>query len=363
MPIKLTDFPATDGDYAQAFVDAIAAAGAQGAGIIELPGGDVHSSQEIVLPKGITLKGEGPSRTRLIGAALSGAVVRVAGAFCAIKDMTIDATPERTAGGALGGFGIRQEAEDLPGRDARFCEFWNLEIQNQPRHGIIQIGGVLGTLIGRSLVQKNGGHGIMINNGAATGRSNISRPGGIRIIDTAIQDNYGHSIKAGQAGEGIHGSAYRIIIDNVDTFRNAIEPGIRSHNSGMHLFGENMLVVNSALCGFAGIGATDPLTGGVYVAGRGIKLINNRYIEVVGQAVQVGNLSDLTTQDVEIDGVLVSNNTAGSLNPAVRSDSGARGIRARTHTKAFITRLLDANAIQFYSDFGGMIDTDQTVLA
>lgn len=348
---------ATD-DYA-AFAAAIAAAEAAGGGDVIVPGGTFLLSQTVTLPPYVALRGEGANRTILKSTSITGSVVHVTGSFCGVFDMTIGASDARKAGGSLGGFGIRQEAVDLPGRDTTCCTYQRLIVKDQPRHGIVLVASTMTALITQCIVRDNGGHGVWINNGEAVGRTNITRPGGIRIIDCKIQDNVGHSVKAGEGGSAIHGTAYRIFVDNCDTFRNATTSAIRSYNAGMHLFGEDIEVRNSALCGFAGTGGITPTTAGIWVGGRNIKLINNRYVNVVNEAVYVGNSADLSTQDVDIDGMLVTGDgSMVSLDPAVRVQSGAVGVRAVTHSTALITNLMTPTAVQYYSEFGNRIRSD-----
>lgn len=348
----------TTDDYA-AFASAIAAAAVAGGGDVIVPGGTFLLSQTVTLPPYVALRGEGANRTILKSTSIDGAVILVSGSFCGLFDMTIGASDARKAGGNVGGFGVRQEAVDLPGRDTTCCTYERIIVENQPRHGMVLVATTMAALISQCIVRYNGGHGIWINNGEPVGRVNISRPGGIRIIDSKIQDNVGHSVKAGEGGSAIQGTAYRIFIDNCDTFRNATTAAIRSYNAGMHLFGEDIEVRNSALCGFAGIGGITPTTGGIWVGGRNIKIVNNRYVNVVNECVYVANSGDLSTQDVEVDGMLVTGDIGLTpLDPAVRVASGAVGVRAITHSTAHITNLMTPNAVQYYSEFGNRIRTD-----
>lgn len=345
-------------DYA-AFAAAISAAEAQGGGDVVAPSGTYILSQTIDLPPYTAIRGVGTNRTKLKSSALAGSVIRVLGSFCGLFDLTITSTPERKAAGSLGGFGVRQEAKDLPGKDTTACTYERLVVEEQPRHAIVLVATTMNCLISQCIIKNNLGHGIWIINGEAVGRVNFVRPGGIRVIDCKIQDNVGHSVKAGEGGSAIQGTAYRIFIDNCDTFRNALADGVRSYNAGMHLFGEEIEVRNSALCGFAGTGGITPTTAGILVGGRNIKLINNRYVNVVNEAVYVDQSPDLSTQDVEVNGILITGDAGLTpLDPAVRVETGAIGVRAITHTPALITTLMTPTAAQYYSEFSNQIRTD-----
>lgn len=345
-------------DY-PAFAAAIAAAATAGGGTIVVPRGSYLLSQQITLTSGMSLAGDGQGKTTLIGGGLSGPVVKVTGWFCRVVSMTVSATPARTASGSTSGHGILQEPADSAGQECNFCVYDDLIISNQPRHGLALVSGYMNARVTSSRIQFNGGHGILIDNGTATSRVNKSRPGGILISHCRITDNVGHSIQGGQFEQG-QNWCYRIEVDNCDTFRNALVAGVRINNYGMRFVGEDILVKQSALCGYAGIGGITPTTGGIWVAGKDIQLNQNRYIQIVDHAVFIGYGAELSTQGVKVDGLLVAGDgSALSLDPAVGSASDARGIEVQTDTNTLITRLVFEGLVDFYTRNKNIETTDR----
>lgn len=353
MPANIMDFGAV-GDGVADDLPAFQAAIASGAGRIIVPAGRYLLSGLVTLPSGVKLIGDGPLHTKIFGDSLNTAVFHVTGYYSQITGMTIDSTANRIANGNTKCSGILQEPEDAPGKECKFCVYDDLLIQNQPRNGLSLVSGFMAVRITNSRITQNGGHGIWIENGHFTGRTYKSRAGGVHVEDCLITDNAGHWITGGGPNQS-QNWLYRINIRNVDAFRNALDASVRRANYGAWLFGENIEVSGCGICAFEGPGNSGPATGGIWVAGRVIRLVNNRYIECDTTAVYVSNVEELQTFDVTIDGMIVS---GPALNPAILVDSSVRGLNARAQAMSNITKLTSGSQTRFSSEFGTTVTTD-----
>lgn len=321
----------------QAAIDAVEAGGR---GIVFLPAGDYRTTATLtVTVKGVKLIGEGAGRSKITADHSAGPVVRIMNFFSGVRALTIDASTARKEGAAGSNYGILMEPVDAPSGQAKFCQFDYLDVRDQPSHGIALVAGFMATDVAHCNIWHNKGHGVIIDNGTLTGRTNKARPGGIKIESCVIQDNVGHGIVAGGADSN-QNYAYRLHIENVDLFRNALVAGVRRAEANVWLFCESSLLTLNAFGGFSGSGGVTPATAGLWIAGKSNTVLNNRFVQVTPNAITVGNITEFPTEGITIDELIVTGPEQVSLDPAIVTAAGASRVTARTLTNDFITTLI-----------------------
>lgn len=349
--LSVTDFGATaDGstDDAEAIQDAIDTAEADGARAVYFPPGTYLLSATLTSQPSSTngacplLIGHGTEATILKATHSSGPVLKVTGLFGGACDLTVDASSARNSGSAGSNYGILHEPPDASGNQAKFGVYERLRVKSQPSHGIVLAADCVGTGIRYCSIRDNLGHGIVCDNGTITSRTNVSRPGVLDITDNVIQDNTGNACVVGEAGTANTNIGYRINFRNNDIFRNALAAGVRVDTTQVWIFAENSNIELNAFGGYNG--SDTPTTRGVDVAGRILRVVNNRYINVLTNAVFIHQESALTTIDVLVEGLKVTGSNQVALNPAISSDSGVIGVRARNKNEENITGLFSRTA-------------------
>lgn len=164
-------------------------------------------------PSGNRLLGEDTTDTKLHASHKTGPVVRVRSDRCTIENVSIGSTGSRLSHETAGtNFGIHVEARDRLKPDgspevATQTRIMNVNISNQPSHGVLLCCGFLAATIENIGVSCCKGHGIAIDDGSVSGRTNRSRAGGEDISVGVIAKNGGHGIKLGTDGGS---SAYRV---------------------------------------------------------------------------------------------------------------------------------------------------------
>lgn len=358
--VSVTDYGAT-GDGVTDDTLSIQAAVDSGAGTVYFPAGTYLTSATITAPSNVfqKFKGDGPDSTIIKGSHTSGAVLRFRTFFQGAERMTIDATSERTAAALGTNYGILQEPLDSAGQACKFCSYDHLIVRNQPSHGIALISDFMAATINACRIHDNAGHGIILDNGTETGRTNVNRVGGVTIKDCVIQDNDGHAICAG-ADDATQNYCYRLVITNNDMFRNALAPGVRKTAHCAWIYSENVLANENAFSGSGAVGGGSPTVAGLWIAGRVIRLIDNRYVTVSGKAISVGSTAAVATRDVVIDGVRVTGATSpASLDPAIEVDSAAQGVRIRANSTDQVTTLVDTSSLtNFEVEFAGSVSSN-----
>jgi hypothetical protein len=349
-------------DDLAAFQTAISTVTAAGGGTIAVPKGTYLVSETLTLPAFTTLVGDGPDVTVIQATHSSGAAIRIKGFSTRVLSLTVDASAARTAGAAGSNFGILQEPLDTAGQECKFCVYNNLIVRNQPSHGVALVAGFMAGGISNCRITTNGGHGVIVDNGRLTSRTTKVRPGGMSIVDCVIQDNTGHSICVGGDDSNTN-YAYRLYVENVDAFRNATAAGVRKTEHDAWVYAENVVIERSAFAGYAGPGSANPTTGGIFVAGRVIQLNACRYIEVVGNAIEVGSISELATRDVAINGMRLAGTGMSSLDPAVKVSTSAQGVRVYAQSSDLITSLMTTTGVtNYYAEYAGTVSTNEKTL-
>ncbi len=278
---------------------------------------------------------EGIGGARLIGKVHTGPVLHCRNFHQVLFGLEVD-----SAGRSVG-IGILKEADDRPGQHAKIHQWQNVRVTNQPDHGIVVAGSYSATLLSGFQIDHCGGHGLVIDNGSLIGRSVLYRPGGVKAMLGVIHDNGGYAVKCGD-DNGTVNYPYRCRFENIDTYRNNL--------GGEHawwLYGINCKIVE---CGLGG----DHTVAGAYVAGRSIKLENNRYIKCRQSlgGIEIGNVGadGIATRGIDVDEVYCSGFVA---DPFATIHPKAREVSIVTLNSQNINSLVDDGApTQIYTRVG-----------
>jgi hypothetical protein len=330
-------------DDTTAIQAAITAVEQSNGGYVYFPAGEYLTSAVLTCTNfGVILKGDGVDSTVITGSHTTNPVIRVMGAHSGVKDMTITANATRTAAALTAtNCGILHEPADSASVTAKHFEYSNIKIGNQPGHGICFVNGFFGGVLHNFRIHDNDGHGVVIDNGELTSRTNKTRPGGIFIHSGVIQDNGGHAVRGGGDDSSLN-YPYRIRCMDVDSFRNATDAAVRNSLHAWWFYGESSNIEN---CAFGGndVAAGAPVRAGIYIAGRSLFLTNNRYVDMLTNAIEVGNITEVATRGVSIDEMLVTGTSQASLDPAVLVNSAAQEVSAISRNQLNITTLVTGN--------------------
>lgn len=354
--VSVADFGAVgDGvtdDYAavQAAIDHLVS---RGGGLLYVPSGTyILSATVSVFNESVHIVGDGPFSTELRASHSSGPVLRIGYMYSAVKSIALNSTSARISGSASGNVGLLDMAADEVGTEVNGCFYDDLYVLNQPSHGIVMASHYKGSTIDRARIAVCAGHGIFLEDGTTYSRINKSQIGGVEIKHTRIFQCTGHAIAVGTSGTDY---GYRIVIDNVDAFHCALTAGVRNSLHTFWIYSQNAEVKNSGIGGFAGSAPRVLTVGGVYINGRNARVINNRFIDVLGNAVTLGADSDgAVVEELQVTGDVIV-----ALNPAVVVTSGATGVFCRTGDLSNITLLMTVAAANTgnHSEARGLIPT------
>jgi len=218
--INVKDYGAVgDGttDDTAAIQAAIAAAAVYPVSDVRFPSGNYRTTSTLTLPdtagRNFTLKGFGNAS---YGSVLSGVlitadhtngpVIRMSSSGQRLENLVITASASRTAGAQGSNYGVLIEPPDSSGAEISGAGLFNVTVANQPFHGVVTSGGLfLGKFDGLA-VQSNKGHGLIVDCGAVTNRTNKSSPGGLVFTQLRAYGNTGHTVVIG-LGNGTSTSA------------------------------------------------------------------------------------------------------------------------------------------------------------
>lgn len=289
----------------------------------------------------VSLLGYGQETTVLKASHSSGAVVHFQGQRPVLEHMGIDATSARQTGGAGSNWGILVEPPDVgTGNRIRFLTLRNFRIENQPNTGLLIVGGVYSGRIVSGVINLNDGHGIEFNDGTdTTGRTDDARPGLMTLDTLESTRNDGNSLVISTGDYGL-----RFTITNCDFAYCAESAGTREVAAQVYVYAEQVTFIGCAFHGrnIAGDAAS---TGGIYLSGESISLINCRYLNVDSYAVYIDDIGTALapTSDIKIIGFAMSGDYQSALDPAIQIDSsvdtGAVSIDARTYESAYVTSM------------------------
>tara|TARA_Y100000114_G_scaffold43216_1_gene38660 strand:- start:10400 stop:12316 length:1917 start_codon:yes stop_codon:yes gene_type:complete len=263
----------------------------------------------------------------------SGAGIHLKKERCSIKRMQIYATGARAASAADATLpGILIEADDESPADLmRFGEIDGVVCRYHPGDGILYSATAGPWHIKNSDIKQGKRHGLAIDNGTITGRTNGKVCSLLRVTDSTIFDNDGHGIFAGTELEtvgSVENRCVRFFLENVEMGRNAESAGVRKSAYQMHAFGSQIFIRG---CAFQGSdqAKTAATTGGISIAGNAIFLEGNRFLDVDNAAIRIESYAEFPTKGVWIrDAQLSSEVGQPTLDPVISIDSAAVDIYA-----------------------------------
>lgn len=275
----------------------------------------------------IHLIGAGVRATVLQVNHTSGPAIQIKWYYSGIAHMAIQGSAARLVAASGTNYGIFFPTNASLAQ-SRFSNYVRgCQINNHSNHGVYFTGQAW--VLEDSRVLDVGGHGVYIDNFD----SNPNYLAGYgEIKNTQIVRTTGHGICA-----GLNRSVFRVVLDNVDVFHNALTAGVRQSLHSIHLVGENIEIRNSGIGGWSGDSPSRvPTVGGVYINGRSPNIQNNRFIDIISPAVELGTNSDgARVFDNQITGEAQAN-----LNPVVQVTSGCTGVLVRQGFPTFVTTLM-----------------------
>tara|TARA_R110002153_G_scaffold205737_1_gene358479 strand:- start:60 stop:1535 length:1476 start_codon:yes stop_codon:yes gene_type:complete len=314
-PVNVKDFGATgdgstsDSDAIQAAIDASPAGGK-----IILPVGNYKLTTTINLNKpALQLVGSGSSYSgvNLIVDHLLGAGIRVSETNCQITDLKVDASASRKAGsagsGLTGNYGILYEgaSTDSTYITRQVCK--RVQVNDQPSHGIVISGHVWYSIFDQLNIINNGGHGVIVDAGETTGRTNKDYNGFSTIRYLIAHGNGGHGLAIGTSSTATADVALRMKIDNYDGGTNASDASIRFSAHDAYILGTNHIIEQSAFAG--------PV-GALKLMGDTTELRNTRLVGNLSSGIEI----DVPPAGGTTDGILIDRmrvNTTSPMNPAI----------------------------------------------
>lgn len=328
-------------------------------GIVFFPRGTYLTSAELVVDKpGVSLRGEGTGTTwdglenassRILGSHASGAVLRIKWEDCSVEDLVIDANSTRKAAArntTASGYnaGIRVEADDVaaPEGDVFATVLRKVYVRNQPNDGIILVGRCYGSLLDSCAAYGNYGHGICIDAGKRTSRTNEVVPGLVTIINGHSTHNYGHGLAVGNPNDdsSVLLPSFRVLLINFETNNNECDSALRYENFDVYLRGDNNRAINCAFSG-TNIAGTVQSHGGLVVAGREPVIESCRYLNCT-QPARVRNYSAPSVATTGAFFNRMSVRSSSILN-AVAIDSGATYTKVLIQDSTSITNATDTS--------------------
>lgn len=295
---------------------------------------------------------------RIIGTHSSGAVVHISEKRCSLNQIYIGADATRNAGAAGSNYGVLIEGPDVSGDSGRptFCTIAGVTIEDQPSHGLVMIGAVWGGLITQFRIQDNGGHGIYLDNGTLTSRTNDERPAILTFDLGWLVSNGGNGIVIGSDDTDNWG--FRIDFKNVDVQGNATDAGVRVEDYQAWIRAENM---NISLCAFSSPAADPEGTGGIYLAGgRSVQISNNRFISIDTPAISVNGYATRLSYGIDIDKMWVSNDT-DNLDPAVQIGSYVERVNIGSEIYRDVDSVVSGQTALMGKVFCANINADHTI--
>lgn len=274
---------------------------------------------------GIWLEGVSSEETRIFGDHTAGPVVRFRDRRQGIKKIVIDASDDRQlAAYDSTNFGLLFEADDVPepSSERMFRGFIDeSSVEGQPGCGVVIVGPAFTGRITNSKISSNGWHGIVVDRGVLSGRTNLltaGQSGVMNIENCRMKNNEGHSVALGNPTDNFTTQALRVVVDNCETGGTSTILSKLWAPTDIYFRCTNSTVKNSGIASNAG--ASD---GGVFVAGRNNHLTNNRYLDCGDSPVIYGSYDILPSDGLYIKGVSVINPSA-SVDPfvLVRVESG-----------------------------------------
>lgn len=350
-------------DSAAALQTALDYVGLNRLGRLRLPPGVIRLNSEVAFNYSDTeLVGAGSSFeniteagiTLLRGHGVVGSVLRVKKAGCRIADMVISANATRQALAYTSGcHGIQVEGNDIASQSVKRQRIENVRVTRQPGSGVVLVGDILSSTLFHVDVDYSGAHAFVITGGAYTGRTNVNRPGQIRLENCRGSRSGGHGLVVGDTVDNSTTRPYRVDIVNFESFFNGTNAAAKIVDYDWFIQGENIESRQSACNGEKALGVPDH--GGIYVLGQNIKILSHRFVDcdVIPARVVDGGAYPTTGVEIEVDYV-EDQNGSGPYNPAVVIDPGCVNTVVTSRETTNITSLASSAGINTTINWGGV---------
>ena len=296
-----------------------AAIDAAGTGIVFFPAGTyLVTSTLTVSTQGAQLIGIGSTAgfVRFTVDHSSGPGLLITKGQVVLKDFEVVGSAARKAGAAGSNYGIQLEGPDEePASLTR--QYWRgISSRDHPNHGFVIVGTVNHSMFDQLDARDNGGHGLIIDDGTTTSRSNVQQPGLCSFRHLTSTGNGGHGLAIGHPSQAFAQIPLRVRVVGYDGGPNSTDAGVRFTTDDAYVFGTNVDITMSASAG-AGYGFR--------LMGRNVRLINSRIVGALTRGVTVASHATADTRGVVIENLRMVTDT--SLDPAIVVDSGS--IRTR----------------------------------
>lgn len=279
---------------------------------------------------GVTFVGESVSSTKLF-AFHSDPILHVMDQTSRLSRFACLSSAERVAAGASTAVGIRFQVEDVVGTPQRLkaTSVSDVMVRGQPSHGVVVSNSFTGTF-DRVWMTSNGGHGGVVDRGIAFPTEHLQGvPGLCSFNECEITKNKGHGLAFGHPDDAFTTQALRILVNNCEIGKNAVDPLVRYEPAQVYC---RAIEVTFMLNVFKPVEMSG--SAGVYIAGRCINMICNRYIGVKHVAM-IGSYDKFPTIGVYINGFNVISSpeldTAVCVVPTAGQTSEPRGIHVQNY--------------------------------
>ena len=276
----------------------------------------------------------------------TGAGIRVRSQSVTLKDFRLSSNTARAAlSFDLQSPGIRVEAPDNSANDrADRCIVHDVRIDRQPGDGYLSVGPAIYADLARIDIYNCKGFGFRFDPGTLTGlvRTYPLYPGLSVVHSSRVGYCGGHSIAC--SNDGVVSQTYmaiRMQIIDLDSFGNGQNTSIM-YPSGdgqfydFWVFGENCLIEHSAPCGRVGDSLTAEQMGGIWIAGRDHRIINNRFIDTQ-QPIYWGYKAAQPSTGLEVNTFRLVNTSLTHTNMVKVQSASAKGLRVIYDRQDYIT--------------------------
>lgn len=296
---------------------------------------------------GLEIEGSGMQTTILRASHSDGPVLRFNRSNGRLVGLTIDATTARQNGGASSigsswndNVGLLIEPPDEPGKACSLMTLDSVRVLRQPSDGIVQVGSAQNSRYVQVLSQSNAGHGIRLDEGTLTGRTNLSAPGIITFDTCWVIANGGHGLLGGHTNNTGGVGCFRLLLLNLEATDNALQAGTRLSAHQVWIQGQNIVILDSAF----GETSSSPTTGGLRFAGRGLHMINHRAVSTLDTLSLGLNSVDGFTHRIKVEGLRVVNVEQDPV--IVLEEDGIRDIQVELESTANVKSVFTAGAVQ-----------------
>ena len=291
----------------------------------------------------------------LVGRHLTGPMIRIQYNDSSVGSLTLGATSARSAAAIGSGLtlwngGILVSPADTASANMQRVILDQVLVRDQPADGIAVCGDVVYFVDNESHVHNCGRHGIVIDNGLTVGRTFTGIPGLFTLNSTRANNLGGHIILIGHPDAGSD-QPYRGILNNCEGFRLGNNATTLVASAGMVFIGKQLIITACAPSGTGGYtGSVPTLDYSCYVSGQNIHLVGCRYINFALQAGEIGSVSGLGSEDIQINGTVST--TATDPDYAFNVTGVVRGLLINGLVGDFVLGPVDVPAIKAISSSG-----------